>query len=133
MNVLVFGNEDYAPDAMALAIADTLSAINNELVFQVVKPNEDLPFISGQALVILDVVDGICKVTEITEKNIDQLITAPRSSAHEYDLGFQLHYLTKLGKIKRFTIVGIPMQGKVDYDSIQLIFKKLVAQDIQGS
>lgn len=133
MNVLVFGNEDYAPDAMALTIADTLRATNTDLFFQIVKPNEDLPFIEGQPLVILDVVDGIEKVTEITEKNIDQLITSPRSSAHEYDLGFQLRYLTKLGKIDHFTIVGIPIRGKVDYDSIQLIFRKLVAQDIQGS
>ena len=133
MNILVFGNIDYAPDAVAFSVAEKLRADFDEITFTEVKPNEDLPFVEGESLVLLDVVDGITKVTEITEKNVDQLVVASRSTAHDYDLGFQLKYLTKLGKIDRFTIVGIPMQGNVDYSSIQLIFKKLVAQDIQGS
>lgn len=133
MNVLVFGNKDYAPDAVAFSVAEKLRADFDAITFNEIKPNEDLPFVDGESLVLLDVVDGITKVTEITEKNVDQLVVASRSTAHDYDLGFQLKYLTKLGKIKRFTIVGIPMQGKLDYDSIQLIFKKLVAQDMQGS
>jgi hypothetical protein len=55
------------------------------------------------------------------------------SSVHDFDLGFQLLYLKKLGKLKNFLIIGIPMKGEINYLRIQSILRKLVAQDIQGS
>jgi hypothetical protein len=48
-------------------------------------------------------------------------------------LGFQIKYLKKIGKLGKVTIVGLPMQGELDYLRIQSIFKKLVAQEMQGS
>lgn len=106
---------------------------NPSIDFREVKPNEDLPLEGRERLIILDVVEGIEKVVVITQDNIEQLILPPRSSAHEYDLGFQLKYLQKLGLITDFVVVGIPINKNYNYDSIHLIFKKLVAQDIQGS
>jgi len=37
-------------------------------------------------------------------------------------LGFQLKYLKKLGKIKTFTIIGLPMNKKID---INLVVNKI--------
>ena len=61
------------------------------------------------------------------------IVLPPRNSVHDFDLGFQLKYLKKLGKLGKVTIIGLPQSGNVDYDSIQSILRKLVAQDIQGS
>lgn len=82
----------------------------SDLSFLFVKPNEDLPFVGEKMVVILDVVEGIEKVTVLTEGDLDRLVLPPRSSAHEYDLGFQLKYLRKLEKIGKVRIVGLPRE-----------------------
>ena len=53
--------------------------------------------------------------------------------AHDFDLPFQLRYLKKLGKLGTVTVIGIPQEGEVDHLLIKSIFRKLVAQDMQGS
>ena len=75
----------------------------------------------------------ISKPELITEDKLDDLILSSSSTVHDYDLGFQLKYLKKLNKIGKVYIIGIPKDAEPDYDSIQSIFKKLVAQDMQGS
>lgn len=85
-------------------------SIQRKVEFVFVKPNEDLPFVDEEEVVIMDVVEGIDKVTVITEEDLDKLVLPPRSSAHEYDLGFQLRYLKKLGKIHRVKIIGLPVK-----------------------
>jgi hypothetical protein len=52
---------------------------------------------------------------------------------HDFDLGFQLKYLQKIGKLGEVTIIGLPINKTPDYLRIQSILRKLVAQDIQGS
>jgi hypothetical protein len=70
----------------------------------------------------------------LVERNgIDGLVLSPRGSVHDFDLAFQLRYLKKLNKLEEATIIGLPQEGEVDYLRIQSIFRKLVAQDIQGS
>ncbi len=133
MKVFVFGNRDLETDKTALQVADQLKDAIPNLQFVEIKPNEDVPFVGEKSVVILDVVMGIDTVTLITENNIGQLVLPPRSSVHDFDLGFQLKYLKKLGKINTFVIIGMPMSKQTDYDSIQSILRKLVAQDMQGS
>ncbi len=135
----VFGNPDVERDSLAIGVAKRLAAplrstevdsrtsrgakIDEEILsilakhwggktieWEFVKPNEDLPFVGEEEVVILDVIEGINKVTVLTEKDLDKLVLPPRSSAHEYDLGFQLCYLKKLGKIKRVRIIGLPIE-----------------------
>ena len=62
-----------------------------------------------------------------------RIVLPPRNSVHDFDLGFQLKYLKKLGKLGKVTIIGLPQTGEIDYDSIHSILRKLVAQDMQGS
>ena len=133
MKVYVFGNADLETDNSALRAAAVLKSKIPDVAFVTIKPNEDLPFLNEDLVVLMDVVLGITKVRTITEENLDQLVLPPRGSVHDFDLGFQLKYLKKLGKIKRFIIIGLPLGQTPDYDSIQLILRKLVAQDMQGS
>lgn len=132
MNIIVFGNPNHPQDSLALKVSKKL--VNFKSVsFQTIDPNGDLPLSPGKGLVILDAVMGIDKVTLFTEKDIGKLVLPPRTSIHDYDLGFQLKYLKKIGRLKNIRIIGLPMNGNVDYDLIHSILRKLVAQDMQGS
>ena len=133
MKVYVFGNPDVPEDKTSLDVAEVLKENTKEIEFVFVKPNEDLPFANENRVVIMDVVRGL-KKTELFEiGSMDKLILPPRTSAHDFDLGFQLKYLKKLGKLKEVQIIGIPYGKNPDYLSIQSILRKLVAHDMQGS
>src|SRR5215216_3556848 len=133
MNVYVFGNEYVAEDKRAIEVARELGDTIEGISFVFVNPNEDPPFVDEEHIVILDTVQGIEEVTLVEEDGIDGLILPPRTSAHDFDLAFQLRYLKKLNKLKKVTIIGIPQEGEPDYLRIQSIFRKLVAHDMQGS
>jgi Ni,Fe-hydrogenase maturation factor len=133
MKVYVFGNEDYKGDNRAFDVIKKFEHTLKDIEFVKVKPNEDVPFIDEEFVVILDAIEGINEVTEVKDNDLDKLVMSPRSSAHDYDLGFQIKYLKKLGKLGKVIIVGLPMSRKIDYLRIQSIFKKLVAQEMQGS
>jgi len=133
MKVYVFGNPDVPNDNKALEAAEMLKSKVKDVEFIYVSPNEDLPFSEERKVVIMDVIQGIDKVKLIDLRDTDKLISPPRTSTHDFDLGFQLKYLKKLGKLKEIKIIGIPIKGRADYFIIQSILRKLVAQDMQGS
>lgn len=139
MQVYVFGNSDTAFDHQAITVAQNfhqqvIDSVLNEIEFIEIKPNADLPIPDDQPLVLMDVVAGISTVQLIDQVQIKQIRSTPRSTVHDFDLGFQLQYLHKLGKLKEFYLIGIPMdQAEIDYASIHSILRKLVAQDIHGS
>ena len=128
MKIYVFGNEDEKIDSGALLMVKNLKIEGIEFV--IIQPNGDLP--AEDNLVILDVVVGIDEIKVFDEKKLDK-IKFTRVSAHDYDLGFQLRYLTKIGKIKKVTIIGLPMYRQINETQLQSILRKLVAQDMQGS
>lgn len=132
MNLFVFGNEDHDMDNLAFQVSQKLLLIPG-LTLKFIQPNDDLPIDSSGKVFLLDTVFGIDEVTVITEKDLDKFVLSPRNSAHDYDLGFQLKYLTKIGKLKKITLLGLPENKNIDYDLIHSILRKLVAQDIQGS
>ena len=133
MKVYVFGNEDYKGDNRAFDVIKKFEHKLEDIEFIKVKPNEDVPFIDEEFVVILDAIEGISEIIEVKDNDLDKLVLPPRSSVHDFDLGFQIKYLKKIGKLGKVTIVGLPMEGVIDYLRIQLIFKKLVAQEMQGS
>ncbi|KKS07847.1 hypothetical protein A3K01_03820 [candidate division WWE3 bacterium RIFOXYD1_FULL_43_17] len=133
MKVYVFGNKDLELDNKALIAQKKLGAIFPQIEFVEVEPNADLPFERDRQVYIMDTVEGIEEPTLIEDSDLDKLINTSSVSVHDFDLGFQLKYLKKLGKLGNVTIIGLPMEKKIDYLRIQSIFKKLVAQDIQGS
>ena len=133
MNVYVFGNEYVAEDKRAIEVAKELEGAIEGISFVFVNPNEDVSFVNERQVVILDTVQGIWEVTLIEGGVIDELISSPRGSVHDFDLAFQLRYLKKLNKLGEVTIIGIPQEGEVDHLRIQSILRKLVAHDMQGS
>lgn len=139
MKVYVFGNENLKSDNGALEVAKGMTPRlcgvtgSDGIEFVIVKPNEDLPFNDGEDVVIMDVVEGLTGVKLIDGDRWNKIVLPPRTTAHDFDLGFQLKYLKKLGKLGRVTLIGLPTTGKINYNRIHSIFKKLVAQDMQGS
>lgn len=133
MMVYVFGNEDTSFDNQALLIADCLKADIPEIELKKINPNQDLPFDNGEDVVLLDTIKGINQLEIINSEDLDKISKPTSLTVHDFDLGFQLKYLKKIGKLGRVTIIGIPMNKKPDYFLIQSILRKLVAQDMQGS
>jgi len=132
MNVYVFGNIDTPQDNKAIQTAHKLASSMKDIDFIYVNPNEDLPF-SEEKVVILDTVEGIDEPKLLDLNKSDKIILPPRYSVHDFDLGFQLRYLKKLGKLKKIQVIGIPIRKGFSYLKVQSILRKLVAQDIQGS
>jgi Ni,Fe-hydrogenase maturation factor len=133
MKVYVFGNEDLSQDSLPFVISNKLKSKLPDIEFIKVSPNQDLPFIDEKKVVILDTIQGINEVVELNESDLDKLLLSKSLTVHDFDLGFQLKYLKKIGKIGKIMIVGIPMEKEINYLRIQSILRKLVAQDMQGS
>lgn len=98
-------------DGEAIKAAKRLNGRVKNVEFIMVKPNEELPFVGEKKVIILDVIEGIKKITVFKGKAVDKLILSPRVSCHDYDLAFQLKYLQKLGKLGKVTIIGLPNQS----------------------
>ncbi len=133
MRVFVFGNEFVKEDSKAINFLKKIDGKLNSVEFIIVNPNQDLPFEGEEKIVILDTVEGIDKVEIFNEQQIDKIKLNKSVTVHDFDLGLQLKYLKKIGRLKKFTIIGIPKNKKVNYLRIQSILRKLVAQDMQGS
>jgi Ni,Fe-hydrogenase maturation factor len=131
--VYVFGNEDVPEDSAPFALCDGLSKDFPSLEFIKVAPNADLPFAGQESVIIFDTIQGIPTIKVFNDQDLKHLVLSPRTSVHDFDLGFQLKFLMKIGKLKHITLIGLPMGVDVPYDSIHETFRKLVAQDIQGS
>ncbi|MBU0649884.1 hypothetical protein KJ605_02100 [Patescibacteria group bacterium] len=133
MKVYVFGNEDVKYDRRAFEVVEQLKAAWSTINFIRVKPNEDLPFTDLEDVVIMDVILGLAQTNIIQDAQLSDMMLGHRSSVHDFDVGFQLKYLKKLGKLGRVTIIGLPTTGKINYNLIHSTLRKLVAQDMQGS
>lgn len=133
MKLYIFGNPDHPQDNAAYEIIEKLLQDLPEIIPVFIKPNQDLPFENEKIVHLLDTVEGIDKPMLLTEEQLGHIKKGKRITAHDFDLGFQLKYLKKLGKINKVNIIGIPLTSETDYNSIHSICKKLVAQDMQGS
>lgn len=133
MKVLVFGNKEYKPDGTVYPLVKKLKRDFPEVEFLDVSLNTDLPLSGDKVTYILDAVEGINEPTVIKNADLDRLTGISSVSVHDFDLGFQLRYLRKIKKLGEVVIIGLPLNKKTNYLRIQSIFRKLVAQDIQGS
>lgn len=129
MVIYVFGNQDHEQDSLAFKVMEKLQGTKG-VTFEVVKPNEDLPFANGMDVILMDVVDGIEKVTLIDEDTPCELVLPPRYSVHDFDLGFQIKYLKKLGKLGKVTIIGLPIETKMKLEKIVKEISKLIKTSI---
>jgi Ni,Fe-hydrogenase maturation factor len=105
--ILVFGNPVVKKDSIPLEIIRDLREKFPEVEFVPFDPNENLEAEGGD-LRIIDTVEGIKKVTLITD--IDSISTQRIYSMHDFDLGYNLKLLKKLGYVNKVRIFGVPMK-----------------------
>jgi len=132
MKVLVFGNLLLENDSLPLRLLPKLRERFFDVEFKEVDPTEGLES-EGRDLVILDSVEGIDEVMVID--SIERLHANRVCSMHDFDLGYNLKLLKKVGKIDSVRIIGVPMgigEGEA-MNQIQSILRKWAAQDMQGS
>lgn len=91
-----------------------------EIEFKEFDPNENLEA-EGKDLNIIDTVEGIEKVTILTEDDIDKIKSEKIYSMHDFDLGYSLKLLKKMGYMNSVTIFAIPMKIKEDDAMEQLV------------
>lgn len=107
MKILVFGNPLVEKDSLALRLLPKLKKHFPEIQFKEFDPTENLgEEIENRKLKVLDVVEGTKKVIVI--KEIEQLKQDKLCSMHDFDLGFNLKLLHKIGKLKEVEIIGVP-------------------------
>src|SRR3989339_689042 len=127
LTIYYSGNELMDDDAMPFRLLPGLLKKFPNIDFVHHDPSENLPVNDNNNiydLIIIDTVAGIDKVIAITD--IDQLQTDSVYSPHDWDLALNLKLLVKLGKIKKFLIIGVPGVGEVDelVDSVEDIIVK---------
>ena len=132
MKILVSGNLLVKEDNIALKILPELKKRFPSIAFIEFDPNEDFKNLE-ENITILDAAKGINKVRLI--KDLDKIELFNIYSLHDFDLGFNLKLLKKLGRLGKIKIIAIPynLSEKESLSQIQLILRKLVAQLMQGS
>ena len=103
--VYVYGNSFVEEDAMALQVGRTLKGVN---IVHLTMP-EQLFDLKEKKVTILDVVANITDPLII--QDISQLDAPHLVSLHDFDLGFYLLLMQKMGINKHIKIIGIPPTG----------------------
>ena len=133
MNIYLFGNEDVKEDSAPFRLKKAIESQFPHMSCFIVKPNEDLPFIDDPCPILIDTVYGISTESLFDQSDRESILLSPRNTVHDFDLGFQLKYLYKIGELKKWYLIGIPGDEPMDQDRVISILRKLVEQDIQGS
>ncbi len=116
--IYIFGNSLLDFDNLPIRLKPELEKKFPDLKFIIKDPNENLnPH--NKELTIIDTVLGINKVTVIDD--IEKIQNNEMYSLHDFDLGFNLKLLKKIGKLKKVTIFGVPMEIKKQVALKQLV------------
>lgn len=135
MKILVFGNLMVEEDNLALKLIPKLKQKFLDIEFKEFDPTESLENeIEDKKLIILDMAVGIDEIKVLNFSDIDKLEVSG-TGMHDFDLNYNLKLLKKMDLIDDVKIIALPIgigEGK-GFNQIQLILRKWVAQDIQGS
>lgn len=93
-------------DRAPLRLAARLAARFPDMEFKEFDPSENLEK-EGRDLNIIDTAEGIGKVTLFTD--IDSIRVSKIYSLHDFDLGFSLKLLKKLGYLDSVKVFCVPM------------------------
>lgn len=104
--IYIFGNAFLSFDNVPIRLKPRLEKKFPDIVFQTQDPNENLKPLNGE-LVIIDTVTGPPDVVIIDD--IDKIETSSSCSMHDFDLGFNLKLLRKIGELEKIKIYGVPM------------------------
>jgi len=103
MKIYVSGNKLVKIDSLPLRLMPKLKKYFPNIEFVEFDPTENLP---SEKIVIIDTIIGIKKVK--TFSDIDLFGPGGNYSVHDYDFLFELRLNKKLGKLKKFKIIGVP-------------------------
>ena len=118
--IYIFGNPLLPFDSLPIKLAPRLQTVLPQFEFAIADPNENLKPVDKE-LVIIDTIEGISEVVVVDD--IDKIQIAPLYSLHDFDLGFNLKLLKKIGELDRVKIIGVPMEGDEDKIINQLLKK----------
>jgi len=118
--IYIFGNQILDFDNTPILLQAELEKIFPTINFIHQDPNENLS-LENNELVLIDTVEGINEVKILTD--IDKIQIEKKYSMHDFDLGFNLRLLHKIGKLKKITIFCVPMKIKKQAALKQLVEK----------
>lgn len=116
--IYIFGNSLIEFDSLPIKLVPKLKKLFPEIDFVIKDPNENLKPQNGE-LYIIDTVMGLKKVTVITD--LDKIQLDKIYSAHDFDLGFNLKLLQKIGELKKVVIFGVPASISEEKSLRQLV------------
>jgi len=105
--IFICGNPLVDADSLPFRILPDLKAKLPEVDFVDFDPTDNFP--EADPLYIIDTVINARRVMVI--RDLKNLAQAPRLSAHDADLAFNLKWLEKMGKLPRIIIFGVPAEG----------------------
>lgn len=117
--VYVLGNPLVDVDSLPIKLLPILQHLCPQFYFEMLDPSEELHLENNQEVIFIDSVVGIDKVTVFND--LSHFIYSPRVTVHDYDLLVNLKLLQKLGRLKKFTIIGVPVKGNL----------KKIAKDVE--
>lgn len=103
-DVWLFGNPDFAPDALPVTLYPELRKRLPQYRFIMKDPNEEWELSDG--LTMIDTVYGITTVQRFT--SLDMFSNAPNVTVHDFDALANLKWLSKLNRLPPVTIIGLP-------------------------
>ena len=123
MKILVFGNPIVKEDSFPIKLLPKIREAFPEINFIEFDPTENLES-QGENLTIIDTVKEIKEIQIID--SIDKIVTNKICSMHDFDLGYNLKILKKLGIVKSIKIIGIPekISEKELLSQLQSILRK---------
>ena len=102
--IYVAGNPLIETDSLPVEMMRELQREFPDIRFLEFDPTEEFP---KQSMIILDTVIGIDKVKII--EDIDKIVSEKAYSLHDFDLGYNLKLMKKMGKISDIKIIGVPI------------------------
>ena len=124
--IYVLGNILLKEDNLPIKLIPRLEERFPEIKFVEFDPLEE---IFEEEINILDTVIGINNVELITD--IEKIENKKIYSSHDLDLGFFIKLWKKLGIIKKFRIIGIPM--KMDEEKALKEVERIIEENIINS
>ena len=112
LTIFVFGNPDVKEDSVPVKLIPQLQKEFPEIEFVHLDPNEEWEVPFDKHFIAIDTVEGIKDIIVI--ENLDQLQNTSAVTMHDWDVAKNLKWLKKLGKIKKITIIGVPVQIQID-------------------
>ncbi|MDP2684584.1 MAG: hypothetical protein Q8P20_06070 [bacterium] len=124
LTIYIFGNPLLNFDNLPIRLQPELEKLFPDIEFIAMDPNENI-HPENKELIIIDTALDIDEVRVLDD--IDKIQMSPQYSLHDFDLGFNLKLLKKLGKLEKCTIFCVPpnMNKKQALDELAELIKQI--------